>query len=130
MARHVKRGDTVMVTSGDLRGQIGEILRVDVKHDRVYLKGLNLVTKHVRPTRVNPQGAVITKEAPLHISNVSPVVDGKPTRVRFERRANGQKVRVAARGGKELGAVSAAKPNAAEGAKAAAGAKGRRAVGA
>ncbi len=109
MARHVKRGDTVMITSGDHRGKTGEILRVDTKKDRVIVKGINLRTKHLRPTRLNPQGGVITREGPIHISNVSPVVDGKPTRVRFERKSNGQKVRVAVRGGKDLGAVSAPK---------------------
>ena len=109
MARHVKRGDTVMITAGDHKGRTGEVMRVDVKNDRVYVKGLNLRTKHMRPTRINPQGGVITKEAPIHLSNVSPVVDGKPTRVRFDRKSNGQKVRVAVRNGKELGPVSSPK---------------------
>lgn len=109
MARHVKRGDTVMITSGDHKGKTGEILRVDTKKDRVIVKGINLRTKHLRPTRLNPQGGVITREGPIHISNVSPAVDGRPTRVRFDRKSNGQKVRVAVRGGKELGAVSAPK---------------------
>ncbi|MAY73276.1 MAG: 50S ribosomal protein L24 [Phycisphaerae bacterium] len=109
MARHVKRGDTVIVTAGDHKGKTGEVMRVDVKKDRVYIKGLNLRTKHMRPTRINPQGGVITKEAPVHISNVSPVVDGMASRVRFERDKNGQKQRIAVRNGKSLGAVSAAK---------------------
>lgn len=109
MARHVKTGDEVMVTSGDDRGKTGEIIRIDAKHDRVYVKGLNLQTKHIKKTQQNTQGSVITREGPIHISNVSPVVDGKPTRVRFPRKDNGQKVRVAARGGKELSAVSAPK---------------------
>jgi len=72
---------------------------------------VNLQTKHVKPTRINPQGATVTREGPIHISNVSPAVDGKPTRVRFPRKDNGQKVRVAVRGGGELGAVSAPKDN-------------------
>ena len=109
MARHVKRGDTVMITAGDHKGQTGELLRVDTKRDRVFVKGVNLRTKHVKPTRINPQGGIITREGPIHISNVSPVVDGKPTRVRFERKSNGQKTRIAVRGGGELGAVSAPK---------------------
>ena len=109
MARHVKRGDQVIITAGDHKGKTGEVMRVDTAKDRVYIKGVNLRTKHLRPTRINPQGGVITKEGPVHISNVSPVVDGKPTRVRFTRNGEGQKVRVAARGGKELGPVSAPK---------------------
>ena len=115
MARHVKRGDTVIITAGDFKGKTGEVMRVDTEKDRVYIKGLNLRTKHMRPTRINPQGGVITKEAPFHMSNVSPVVDGMPTRVRFERDKDGQKHRVAVRGGKNLGAVSAPKPNRAGG---------------
>jgi len=59
-------------------------------------EGINLRTRHIRPTRTNPQGGVITKEAPIHISNVSPVVDGKAVRVRFKMRDDGSKVRVSA----------------------------------
>lgn len=101
MARHVRTGDTVIVTAGDHKGQTGEIMRVDTKRDRVFIKGVNLRTKHMKPTRVNPQGGVVTKEGPIHISNVSPVADGKPTRVRFDVK-DGTKTRVAARTGKPL----------------------------
>lgn len=102
MPMHVKKGDTVMVTAGDHKGKTGEIMHMDLKNDRVLIKGLNLRTRHLRPNRLNPQGGVITKEAPIHISNVSPVVDGKPTRVRFEVREDGSKARIAVRGGKVL----------------------------
>ena len=108
MARHVRKGDTVIVTSGDHKGAVGEIMRVDTKNDRVFIKGVNLRTKHLKPTRLAPQGGIISKEAPLHLSKVSPVVDGKPTRVRFLVKPDGSKVRVAARNGKELGVVSPA----------------------
>jgi large subunit ribosomal protein L24 len=103
MPRHVKKGDTVVVTSGDAKGQTGEIIRVMTKHDTVIVKGVNLRTKHMKPTRTSPQGAVITKEAPLHISKVSPVVDGKAVRVGFRTDKSGAKVRIARRGGKVLG---------------------------
>lgn len=105
MARHVRTGDMVMVTSGSLRGQTGTIMRIDTKNDRVFIKGMNLRTKHLRPTKAAPQGGIITREAGIHISNVSPVVDGKPSRVRFVTKSDGSKVRVAARNGQELGAV-------------------------
>jgi large subunit ribosomal protein L24 len=101
MARHVRTGDTVIVTAGDHKGQTGEIMRIDTKKDRVYIKGVNLRTRHMKPTRVNPQGGKVTKEGPIHISNVSPVADGKPTRVRFQVK-DGTKTRVAARTGKPL----------------------------
>ena len=108
-ARHVRKGDQVMVTSGSYKGQTGEISRVLTKSDRVIVKGINLKTKHVRPTRLSPQGSIITKEASIHISNVSPVVDGKPSRVRFRINSDGSKERVAVRGDKVLGKVSPAK---------------------
>ena len=105
MPAHVKSGDTVIVTAGSDKGKVGAVVRVVPDKHQVYVKGVNLRTKHVKPTQLNPQGGVVTKEAPLHISNVSPVVDGKPTRVRFVTKPDGSKVRVAARGGKELGVV-------------------------
>lgn len=94
-----------MVTSGDHKGAVGEIMRVITKSDMVVVKGVNVKVKNLKPTRVNPQGGVITKEMPLHMSKVSPVVDGKPSRVRFVTKNDGTKVRVAAKGGKELGVI-------------------------
>jgi large subunit ribosomal protein L24 len=108
MPAHVRKGDLVMVTSGSHKGKTGTIMRVDPDAQRVVIKGINLRTKHLKPTRINPQGGIITREAPVHISNVSPVVDGKPTRVRFTTKPDGTKVRVAARNGAELGTVRAA----------------------
>jgi large subunit ribosomal protein L24 len=105
MARHVRKGDTVIVISGSHKGKTGRIREIITKKDRVIVEGVNMVTKHQRPTRINPQGGVISKEASIHISNVCPVVDGKPTRVRFSTKANGHKVRTAVKGGGELGVV-------------------------
>lgn len=105
MPRHVRKGDTVIVNSGSHKGKTGEVMTVYPKDETVLIKGINLRTKHLKPTRQNPRGGVVTKEAPIHISNVSPVVDGKPTRVRFEVKQDGSKVRVAARNGKVLGTV-------------------------
>ncbi|MCC6427518.1 MAG: 50S ribosomal protein L24 [Phycisphaerales bacterium] len=102
MPAHVRKGDQVMITSGALKGRIGEVLRVIPKDQQVIVKGLNLRNKNLRPTQRNPQGGVITKEAPLHMSKVSPVVDGKPVRVGFRVEKDGSKVRVARHGGKEL----------------------------
>ena len=105
MARHVRKGDQVMVLAGDSRGQTGEVLAVMPAAERVLVKGVNMVTRRIKPTRTNPQGSVVEKEAPVHLSNVAPVVDGRPTRVRFASKPDGSKVRLAARGGKELGQV-------------------------
>lgn len=108
MARHVRKGDQVIVTSGSHKGKTGTITRVitgQPGQERVIIKGLNLRTKHLRPTRFSPQGGIVTREASIHISNVSPVVDGKASRVRFVTKSDGSKVRVAARGGQELGVI-------------------------
>jgi large subunit ribosomal protein L24 len=109
MPKHVRKGDQVIVTSGDHKGQTGEILEILVKSDKVLVKGVNVKSKHVRPTQLNPKGGIVQKEMPMHISNVSPVVDGKATRVRFETQKDGSKNRVAVRGGKSLGQVSGPK---------------------
>ena len=101
MAAHVRKGDLVMVTAGRQKGRQGEILRVMPDKERVVVEGVNVRKKHIKPSQANPQGGVIEKPMPIHKSNVSPVVDGRPTRVRFEQRDTG-KVRVAVRGGKVL----------------------------
>ena len=105
MARHVRKGDTVYVTAGKDRGKTGTVMRVLMQDDRVVVEGVGIRTVHVKPTQANPQGALVKRETPIHISNVSPVSGGKPTRVRFTAKPDGSKVRVAARGGEELGVV-------------------------
>lgn len=86
MAAKVRKGDRVEVISGEHRGQQGKILRVDPAKERVYIEGVNLVHRHMRPSRKNPQGGRIQKEAPIHVSNVLPVDPrtGRGARVRFE----------------------------------------------
>ncbi|MFO0974332.1 MAG: 50S ribosomal protein L24 [Phycisphaerae bacterium] len=85
MAAKVKANDMVMVISGDHRGETGKVLRVDPTRGVVFVEGVNLVYRHLRPSRRNPQGGRIRKEAPLHVSNVLPVdpKSGKPGRIRF-----------------------------------------------
>jgi large subunit ribosomal protein L24 len=102
MPRHVRKGDNVMVTAGNDKGMTGEVLRVIIKDSRVVVQGVNIRAKHMKPSQQNPQGGILRKEMPIHLSNVSPVVDSKPSRVRFVTRDDGSKIRVAARGGKEL----------------------------
>lgn len=104
MARHVKQGDLVMVIAGNDRGHTGRVLRVMPADDKVIVEGVNRRFRHVRPSQSNPQGGRVEKEMPIHISNVQPVSPSthKPTRVRFETKKDGSKVRVAVRGGDEL----------------------------
>ena len=129
MPRHVRKGDNVIVTAGNDRGTVGEVLRVVEDGARVVVRGVNIRAKHLRPTQTRPQGAIVREEMPIHASNVSPVVDGKPTRVRFRVKPDGSKVRVAARGGKELSVVHGSRTASKSPAKAQAKAQAKEQVG-
>ncbi len=73
---HVKTGDTVKVIAGDERGKTGRIIAVNIEKQKVTIEGLNLVTKHSKPSASNPQGGISKVEAPIHASNVT-LVDSK-----------------------------------------------------
>lgn len=109
MPAHVKKGDTVMVLSGSHKGKVGEVREVfpgrEGEQSLCTISGVNLRTKHVKPNRLNQQGGIVTREQPLPMCKVAPVVDGKPTRVRFEVKPDGSKSRVAVKGGKVLSVV-------------------------
>src|SRR4051812_42763398 len=104
MARHIKSGDTVMVTTGADKGKSGRVLRVLTSKDRVVVEGINRVWKHVRPSQRNPQGGRIQKDAAIHLSNVMPLdpTSGKGTRVKFEMK-EGVKHRIAIGSNTDLG---------------------------
>jgi len=99
MANRIKTGDTVMVVAGDSKGTRAKVLRVDIENNKVVLEGVNVVTKHIRPSRVNPQGGRLRVERPINMSNVMPidVKSGKATRVRSSV-VKGKKVRVSVAG--------------------------------
>ena len=71
MARKLKTGDDVYIISGDEKGSKGKITKVDTKTNRVYVSGVNLCSKHVKPSAQYPEGGVIKKERSIHISNVA-----------------------------------------------------------
>lgn len=85
----IKKGDTVLVTSGESRGKQGRVVEVDRDNDRVVIEGVNMVKKHRKPSAQNPQGGIETMPAPLHISNVK-VVDSKGNATRVGRRRNSE----------------------------------------
>lgn len=98
---HVKKGDTVVVISGKEKGKQGEILSVDLKKERVVVKGLNLVKRHTKPSQKNPQGGIITKEGTIHASNVM-VLDPEQkvaTRTKKVQQADGSFARAAVKSG-------------------------------
>jgi len=86
MATHIRKNDVVEVIAGDHKGARGKVLHVDPGRHRVVVEGVNVVFRHVRPTRRNPQGGRVQKEAPIHLSNVLPfdAVSGRGQRVKFE----------------------------------------------
>ena len=90
----IKKNDTVKVIAGKDNGAEGKVISVDVKKGKVLVEGVNMITKHAKPSQANPNGGIIQKEAPIDISNVMLVFKGKATRVGFKL-DRGKKVRYA-----------------------------------
>jgi large subunit ribosomal protein L24 len=80
----IKSGDTVKVIAGDHKGSEGKVLQIIKDKDRVLVEGVNLVSKHTKPSAQNPQGGIVKKEASLHISNLMLVQDGVAVRVGYQ----------------------------------------------
>ena len=94
---HIKKGDTVIVNTGEYKGQQGKILQVIVKKQRAIVEGINMISKHTKPNSQNPQGGIIKKEAAIHISNLN-IVDpkeGGATRIGRRKNENNKLVRYA-----------------------------------
>ncbi|MCX4291988.1 MAG: 50S ribosomal protein L24 [Odoribacter sp.] len=101
---HIKKGDLVFVNAGVDKGKQGKVLEVLPKEERAIVEGINMVSKHTKPNAANPQGGIIKKEAPIHISNLN-VVDpstNKPTRIGRKLDDKGKLVRFAKRSGEIL----------------------------
>ena len=94
----IKTGDTVKVIAGKDKDKEGKVLSVDKKTGRVVVEGVNMVTKHAKPSASNQQGGIINKEAPIDASNVMYVQNGKATRIGYKVE-DGKKVRVAKKTG-------------------------------
>ena len=102
--QRIKTGDEVVVIAGKNKGSHGKVLKVIPEDERVVVQGVNIVTKHVKPSRESPQGGIQKREAPIHISNVmlADPKSGDPTRVRFQTLESGTKVRVAVKSGEQI----------------------------
>jgi len=103
MAAKIRKGDKVVVLSGRDRGRTGEVIEVRPIEERALVRGVNLVKRHQRQS-AQQEGGIISKEAPIHLSNLAYAdpKDGKPTRIGFKTLADGKKVRVAKRSGAEI----------------------------
>lgn len=101
---HVRRGDRVKVLRGNYAGSEGTVLRVLPKENRVVVEGVNLRKKHQRPTQANPEGGIITFEAPIHASNVMLLdpASGEATRFRVQVESDGTKERIATKSGNAI----------------------------
>ncbi|MFQ6861866.1 MULTISPECIES: 50S ribosomal protein L24 [Beduini] len=99
----IRVGDKVEVIAGKDKGKQGEVLQTLPKENRVVVEGVNMVTKHIKPSQQDPEGGIISREAPIHVSNVA-YYDEKAksiTKIGFER-VDGRKIRIAKKSGKQI----------------------------
>ena len=103
MAAKIRKGDKVIVLTGRDKGRTGEVFEVRPAEGKALVRGVNMVKRHQKQTQAQ-EGGIISKELPVHLSNVAIAdpKDGKPTRVGFKIQADGTKVRVAKRSGAEI----------------------------
>jgi large subunit ribosomal protein L24 len=103
MSKYIKKGDIVFVNTGEDKGKTGRVLQVLVKEGRAIVEGVNMVSKHTKPSTKSPQGGIIKKEASIHLSNLN-LVDpnsGKPTRL-GRRKEKGVMIRYAKKSGEVI----------------------------
>ncbi len=101
---HIKRGDTVYVNAGEYKGKSGRVLEIIATNEKAIVEGINMVSKHTKPNAQYPQGGIIKKEAPIHLSNLM-IVDGssgKPTRVGRRLNDNNKLIRYSKNSGEEI----------------------------
>lgn len=101
---HIKKGDTVVVITGESKEQRGRVLEVNRKAQRALVEGVNIISKHTKPDAQNPQGGIVKKEAPVHISNLM-LIDpssGDPTRIGRKYNDKKKLVRYSKKSGEEI----------------------------
>ncbi len=100
----IKKGDTVVVITGKYKGVKGRVLKAFPQTQRVVVEKVNFIKKHIRPNQQNPQGGIVTKEAPIHVSNVKLINEktGEVTRAVFRKGTDGKRIRVCKKTGDEI----------------------------
>jgi large subunit ribosomal protein L24 len=101
---HIKKGDTVIVNSGEYKGHKGKVLQIFNKQNRALVEGANMVSKHTKPNSENPKGGILKKEAPIHISNLM-LVDpssGEATRIGRKLNENNKLIRYSKKSEEEI----------------------------
>ena len=83
MSLKIKSGDTVRVMAGDHKGEEGKVMKMFLSKNRAIVEGVNLISKHTKPSAQNPQGGIMKKEAPIHISNLMLLENGEVTKVGY-----------------------------------------------
>jgi large subunit ribosomal protein L24 len=103
MAAKIRKGDKVVVLTGRDRGRTGEVIEVRPAEGRALVRGVNMVKRHQKQS-AQQEGGIISKEAPIHLSNIAfaDPKDGKATRIGFKILADGKKIRIAKRSGAEI----------------------------
>ena len=101
---HIKKGDTVVVIAGNYNGREGKVLEVIRATEKAIVEGVNMVKKHTKPNAAHPQGGIVEKEAPIHISNLmnKDPKTGKPTRIGRKLNDKGKLVRYSKKSGEEI----------------------------
>ena len=101
---HIKKGDTVYVNAGESKGQKGRVLEINRENYKAIVEGVNMVSRHTKPNSEHPEGGIVKKEAPVHISNLM-IVDpstGEPTRIGRRKNDNNKLVRFAKKSKEEI----------------------------
>ncbi len=101
---HIKKGDIVIINAGEDKGKEGKVLSVDPEKNRAIVEGCNMIKKHSKPSTANPNGGIIEKEAPIHISNLNlkDPKSGVATRIGRRKNDEGKTVRYAKKSGEEI----------------------------
>ncbi|OFY68358.1 MAG: 50S ribosomal protein L24 [Bacteroidetes bacterium RBG_13_42_15] len=101
---HIRKGDTVMVMTGESKGQKGRVLEVKRDKNKAIVEGVNTVSKHTKPNAKSPQGGILKKEAPIHISNLMLIdpASGKPSRIGRKLNSKNKLVRYSKKSGEEI----------------------------